>query len=78
MCARKQNPEQPLPGLALLVFPVKPQRILSGEVGSTRLPESVCRNARSLATDECACTQNVCACCSLGSRFGDLHLRCVS
>lgn len=47
MPARKQNPEQPLAGLALLVFPMKPQRILSGEVGSTRLPESVCRNARS-------------------------------
>lgn len=76
--ARKQNPEQPSLCLALLVFPTRPQRILSGEVGSIRLPECVCRNARSLATDECTCTQNVCACCSLVSGFGDLHLWCVS
>lgn len=78
MRARKQNPEQPLQGLAWLVFPTRPQRILSGEVGSIGLPESVRRNARSLATDECTCTQNVCECCSLVGRSGDPYLWCVS
>lgn len=66
--ARKRNPEQPLLGLALLAFPVRPQRILSGEVGSTGLPECVCWNERSLATDERTCTQNACARCSLCER----------
>lgn len=41
----------------------------------------VCRNARSLATDECTCTPSVWACvraARLRAGFGDLHLWCGS
>lgn len=78
MCVHvRKNPEQPLQGLALLVFPTRPQRILSGEVGSSRLPESVRRNARSLATDECTCTQNVCMLLACVQVWGPTSVMCI-